>query len=106
MAAALANGTTVIENAAKEPEIIDLANFLIAMGANIEGHGTDTITVHGVERLRGTRYAVMPDRIETGTRSNLGVQYTYQANSGGYTRVIAGESFQVAGRRTLLRINP
>jgi UDP-N-acetylglucosamine 1-carboxyvinyltransferase len=67
MAATLAKGKTVIENAAKEPEIIDLADCLIAMGANIEGQGTDTITVHGVERLHGARYMVMPDRIETGT---------------------------------------
>lgn len=67
MAAALANGKTIIENAAKEPEVIDLADFLNAMGARIEGHGTDTITVHGVERLHGTRFMVMPDRIETGT---------------------------------------
>ena len=67
MAAALAEGTTVIENAAREPEVVDLANFLIAMGANIEGHGTDTLTIHGVERLHGCTYDVMPDRIETGT---------------------------------------
>lgn len=67
MAAALADGTTVIENAAREPEIIDLANCLIAMGAKIEGVGTATITIHGVERLHGCHYRVMPDRIETGT---------------------------------------
>ena len=67
MAATLADGTTVIENAAREPEVVDLANCLIAMGAKIEGAGTSTITVHGVERLHGGRYAVQPDRIETGT---------------------------------------
>jgi UDP-N-acetylglucosamine 1-carboxyvinyltransferase len=67
MAAALADGRTVLENAAREPEIVDLANCLIAMGARIEGHGTDTIVVHGVERLHGCEYSVMPDRIETGT---------------------------------------
>jgi len=67
MAAALAEGTTVLENAAREPEVIDLANFLIAMGAKISGAGTDTITVEGVETLHGTRYKVVPDRIETGT---------------------------------------
>jgi len=67
MAAALARGTTVIENAAREPEVEDLANCLIAMGAGIEGAGTDTITIHGVERLEGCRYNVLPDRIETGT---------------------------------------
>jgi len=67
MAATLAQGTTVLENAAKEPEVIDLANFLIGMGANIEGAGTDTITIQGVDRLTGCHYSVAPDRIETGT---------------------------------------
>jgi len=67
MAAALAEGTTVLENAAREPEVVDLANFLISMGAKISGAGTDTITIEGVERLHGTRYRVVPDRIETGT---------------------------------------
>jgi UDP-N-acetylglucosamine 1-carboxyvinyltransferase len=67
MAATLARGTTVIENAAQEPEVVDLADFLIAMGARISGAGTNTITVEGVERLGGARYTVLPDRIETGT---------------------------------------
>jgi len=67
MAAALAQGETVIENAAREPEIIDLANFLIAMGAKIQGAGTDKIVIQGVERLHGAHYEVMPDRIEAGT---------------------------------------
>lgn len=67
MAATLAEGTTVLENAAREPEVVDLAECLIAMGANIRGHGTDTITIEGVERLHGCHYDVMPDRIETGT---------------------------------------
>jgi UDP-N-acetylglucosamine 1-carboxyvinyltransferase len=67
MAAALAHGTTVIENAAQEPEVVDLANCLISMGAQIEGAGSNTIVVHGVERLHGTTYDVLPDRIETGT---------------------------------------
>ncbi len=67
MAATLADGVTVIENAAREPEVIDLANFLIAMGAKISGAGTDTISIEGVEKLTGTRYRVLPDRIETGT---------------------------------------
>jgi len=67
MAAALADGTTVIENAAREPEIVDLANCLISMGAKILGAGTDTLTIEGVEELRGSEYSVMPDRIETGT---------------------------------------
>ena len=67
MAAALADGVTVIENAAREPEIPDLAACLTAMGAKISGAGTDIITIEGVERLHGARYSVMPDRIETGT---------------------------------------
>jgi UDP-N-acetylglucosamine 1-carboxyvinyltransferase len=67
MAAALAEGETVIENAAREPEVVDLADFLNAMGAKIRGAGTDTIVIHGVERLTGASYDVLPDRIETGT---------------------------------------
>ena len=67
MAAALARGTTVIENAAQEPEVEDLANCLIAMGAKIDGAGTATITIEGVDRLDGCKYDVLPDRIETGT---------------------------------------
>lgn len=67
MAAALADGETVIENAAREPEVADLANFLNAMGAKISGAGTDTIVIEGVDALSGTTYNVMPDRIETGT---------------------------------------
>jgi UDP-N-acetylglucosamine 1-carboxyvinyltransferase len=67
MAATLAEGETVIENAAREPEVVDLANFLNAMGAQIRGAGTDTIVVQGVERLHGASYDVLPDRIETGT---------------------------------------
>ncbi|QKT02898.1 UDP-N-acetylglucosamine 1-carboxyvinyltransferase [Ectothiorhodospiraceae bacterium 2226] len=67
MAAALAKGTTVIENAAREPEVVDLANFLNAMGARVEGAGTSMLTIEGVERLEGVRYNVLPDRIETGT---------------------------------------
>lgn len=67
MAATLAHGTTVIENAAREPEVVDLANCLISMGAHIEGAGTDTIFIEGVDSLSGTHYDVLPDRIETGT---------------------------------------
>ena len=67
MAAALADGTTVLENAAREPEVVDLANCLIAMGARIEGAGTDTIRIEGVSSLSGANYPVIPDRIETGT---------------------------------------
>jgi len=67
MAACLADGTTTLENAAREPEVVDLAQCLIAMGAKISGHGTDKITIVGVAKLHGASYAVMPDRIETGT---------------------------------------
>jgi UDP-N-acetylglucosamine 1-carboxyvinyltransferase len=67
MAAALADGETILENAAKEPEVVDLANALIQMGAKIEGAGTDIIRITGVEQLNPMTYSVMPDRIETGT---------------------------------------
>lgn len=67
MAAALAEGQTILDNAAREPEVVDLANCLIAMGADISGHGTDRIVVNGVGELRSCEYAVMPDRIESGT---------------------------------------
>ena len=82
MAATLAEGTTVLENSAREPEIVDLAECLIAMGAKITGHGTDTITIEGVEALHGATYSVMPDRIETGTFLVAG------AITGGKVRVI------------------
>ncbi|MDZ4812415.1 MAG: UDP-N-acetylglucosamine 1-carboxyvinyltransferase [Pseudomonadota bacterium] len=67
MAATLASGTTVIENAAQEPEVVDLALCLVAMGAQISGIGTNTLVIDGVERLHGAHYEVLPDRIETGT---------------------------------------
>ncbi|HEY3432195.1 MAG TPA: UDP-N-acetylglucosamine 1-carboxyvinyltransferase [Rhodocyclaceae bacterium] len=67
MAACLADGETVIENAAREPEVVDLANCLVAMGARISGAGTDVIRIQGVSELRGTTHSIMPDRIETGT---------------------------------------
>ncbi len=67
MAAVLAEGETVIENAAREPEVVDLANCLVAMGARISGAGTDIIRIQGVERLHGATHPIMPDRIETGT---------------------------------------
>ncbi|MCE1239250.1 MAG: UDP-N-acetylglucosamine 1-carboxyvinyltransferase [Azonexaceae bacterium] len=67
MAACLADGETIIENAAREPEVVDLANCLVSMGARISGAGTDVIRIQGVERLHGARHAIMPDRIETGT---------------------------------------
>ena len=67
MAASLAEGITTIQNAAKEPEVIDLANCLISMGAKIEGAGSDTIKIEGVDSLKGTTFSVMPDRVEVGT---------------------------------------
>ena len=67
MAACLAEGETVIENAAREPEVVDLANCLVSMGARISGAGTDVIRIQGVNRLHGATHAIMPDRIETGT---------------------------------------
>ncbi|WP_322628626.1 UDP-N-acetylglucosamine 1-carboxyvinyltransferase [Halothiobacillus sp.] len=67
MAAVLATGETILENAAREPEVVDLAQFLIKMGADIQGAGTDVITIRGVKALRGVQYRVLPDRIETGT---------------------------------------
>ena len=67
MAAALAEGTTVIQNAAREPEIVDLAQCMNALGAKVEGYGTNTLTIHGVEEMTGGAYSIMPDRIETGT---------------------------------------
>lgn len=67
MAATLAEGTTIIENAAREPEVVDLAHYLIAMGAKITGAGTQKLVIEGVEKLHGCHYQVMPDRIETGT---------------------------------------
>jgi UDP-N-acetylglucosamine 1-carboxyvinyltransferase len=85
MAAVLAKGTTVIENAAREPEITDLAKCLIAMGAHIEGLRTDTLTVEGVDRLHGATYSVMPDRIEAGS-------YACAA-------IITGGSLELAGAR-------
>jgi len=67
MAATMAKGTTILENAAREPEVLDVANYLIAMGAKISGAGTDIITIEGVEKLTGAHHDVLPDRIETGT---------------------------------------
>src|SRR5207237_6335644 len=67
MAATLAEGTTLIENAAREPEVVDLARCLVAMGARIEGAGSDVIRIEGVRSLRGAEHMIMPDPIETGT---------------------------------------
>ena len=82
MAAVLANGETVLENAAREPEVTDLANFLIGMGAKIEGAGTGSIAVQGVESLGGASYSVLPDRIETGT------YLVAAAMTGGHVRAV------------------
>ena len=71
LAAVKAEGTTVIENAAKEPEIVDIANLLNSMGAKIKGAGTGEIRIQGVEKLHGTRHAIIPDRIEAGTYITL-----------------------------------
>ncbi len=81
MAAVLADGQTIIENAAREPEVVDLANFLISMGAKIQGAGTDKILIEGVQRLSGTHYEVLPDRIESGTYLVAG------AITGGHVRI-------------------
>ncbi len=81
MAATLAQGESILKNAAREPEVVDLANFLVAMGARIEGIGTSTLRVEGVEELSGVDYAVLPDRIETGTYLVAG------AMTGGRVRV-------------------
>ena len=81
MAATLAEGETIIENAAREPEVVDLANCLNAMGARVIGAGSDTITVQGVDKLYGTHYTVLPDRIETGT------YLVAAAITGGYVKV-------------------
>ena len=67
MAASMAEGQTIIENAAREPHIVDVANFLNSMGAKIKGAGTDTIRIKGVSKLHGTQYAIIPDQIEAGT---------------------------------------
>ena len=81
MAATLADGTTVIENAAREPEVVDLANCLNTMGAKVSGAGSDTIAVEGVDGLSGTHYDVLPDRIESGT------YLTAAAITGGHVRI-------------------
>ena len=67
MAAAMAEGLTILENVAKEPHVVDVANFLNSMGANIRGAGTDVIKIRGVQRLHRTEYSVIPDQIEAGT---------------------------------------
>jgi UDP-N-acetylglucosamine 1-carboxyvinyltransferase len=86
MAAALAEGTTILENAAREPEVVDLARCLVAMGARIEGAGSDVIRIEGVPSLHGASYRVMPDRIETGT------YLAATAAAGGKVRVVGASA--------------
>jgi UDP-N-acetylglucosamine 1-carboxyvinyltransferase len=92
MAACLAKGETVIENAAREPEVVDLANCLIAMGARIVGAGTDVIHIVGTDRLHGTTHRIMPDRIETGTylcaAAATGGQIRLQGTSASYLEAV------------------
>ena len=92
MAATLAEGTSVIENAAQEPEVVDLANFLNAMGARVSGAGTNTMVIEGVERMHGADYSVLPDRIETGTYLVAG------AITRGHVRVTRTRPHDLRGR--------
>ncbi|MGC2167362.1 MAG: UDP-N-acetylglucosamine 1-carboxyvinyltransferase [Gallionella sp.] len=115
MAAALADGETVLENAAREPEVVDLANCLIAMGALIDGAGTDTITIQGVDKLHGAVHRIMPDRIECGTflvaAAATGGDITLtDARADIMENVLeklleAGASIKVAGNTINLRMN-
>lgn len=93
MAAVLAEGETEIENAARDPEVVDLANFLTQMGADISGHGTRTIKIQGVERLKGTEHRVIPDRIEAGTfllaGAITGGDVTVEGIPGGFVEALA-----------------
>src|SRR3546814_15475691 len=87
MAAVLAKGTCTLENAAREPEIVDLCKLLIAMGADIEGVGSDKLVIHGRDRLHGATYSVMPDRIEAGRYAsaapiNGGLSYAHRVGTG------------------------
>ncbi len=115
MAAALADGVTVLENAAREPEVVDLAHCLIAMGAKIEGAGSDTISIIGVEKLHGASHRIMPDRIESGTflvaATAAGGDITLtDARADILENVLeklqeAGASIQVAGSTINLKMN-
>ena len=78
--------TTILENAAREPEVVDLAECLIAMGADIKGHGSATIEINGVKRLRGCHYDVLPDRVETGTYLVAAAATQWQGEAQGYPR--------------------
>ena len=95
MAACLAQGTSVLENAAREPEVVDLANCLRAMGARISGAGTDVITIEGVQQLRGAAHRIMPDRIETGTflaaAAATGGRVTLHGAGAGHLEAVLGK---------------
>ncbi len=109
MAATLAKGQTILENAAREPEVIDLADLLIKMGAKISGHGTDVITIDGVDKLYGTEHEVIPDRIEAGTfmiaaamtRGDLTLDAVNPAHVDGLTQKLleAGVQVQITGKK-------
>jgi UDP-N-acetylglucosamine 1-carboxyvinyltransferase len=94
MAACLAEGETIIENAAREPEVVDLANCLVSMGARISGAGTDVIRIQGVDRLHGATHSIMPDRIETGT------YLCAAAATGGNIRLVAPQRLKAVSLRT------
>lgn len=112
MAAVLAQGITVIEDAACEPEVVDLANFLNAMGGRITGHGTSTITVEGVEQLRGTDYRIIPDRIETGTflvagaitRGDVTIRSAEPQHVNAVIRLLEEAGYQIEVARDVIRI--
>ena len=93
LAAVLAKGQTIMENCAKEPHIVDLANFLNAMGADVKGAGTDVIKIRGVESLHGGSYSIIPDQIEAGSRCSLrrfgSGEECYSASSGVHYRKAA-----------------
>ncbi|MCK5918893.1 MAG: UDP-N-acetylglucosamine 1-carboxyvinyltransferase [Cocleimonas sp.] len=102
MAAVLANGTTHLENAAREPEVVDLANCLNEMGAKITGAGTDTLVVEGVESLQGIEYSVLPDRIETGTylaAAAITGGYIKCTNAAPHTLEVVLQKFRDAGAK-------
>ena len=115
MAATLADGVTVLENAAREPEVVDLAHCLIAMGAKIEGAGSDTISITGVEKLHGANHRIMPDRIESGTflvaAAAAGGNITLTGARADIMENVleklqeAGATIQVAGDRINLQMN-
>src|SRR3546814_17853442 len=103
MAAVLAKGQCVMENAAREPEIVDLCNLLVAMGAQINGIGSDKLVIEGVERLHGATYRVMPDRIEAGSYACAaaitgGSLELVGANAADMPAVLAGPVGRAAGR--------